>query len=149
MNQGQAQAVQDILLSGDSHLSWVYSNDKALDTAMLETILRDYESVPTSSDLSSAFDAFERNRVLCAVHSGAFGVDEINQRVTGTMLSRGWLDNNSNFRGKPLLITRNDYELDLFNGDIGLLWPDESGLLVAWFRDNDQDFRRLPITSLP
>ena len=149
VNRGQASAVRDCLASGDSHLNWIPGNDKAPDLTVLDNILRDYEAVTTSDDLATAFEAFERNRVLCAVHSGAFGVDEINQRITDIMLSRGLIDNNSNFRGKPLLITRNDYELDLFNGDIGLLWWDENGQLVAWFRDGKLGFRRLPIASLP
>jgi len=149
VNQGQTRDVRDCLLSDDTQLNWFSSHERAADSVLIEAMLRDYEAVPGSDDLSSAFAAFERNRVLCAVHSGAFGVDEINRRITDTMLSRGWIDNISNFRGKPLLITRNDYELDLFNGDIGLLWPQENGQLMVWFRDNNQGFRQLPITSLP
>ncbi len=149
VNQGLADAVQDCLLSDDRQLNWFSGHEKAPDSDLLETMLQDYKSVLTSDNLSSAFEAFERSRVLCAVHSGAFGIDEINQRITDTMLTRGWIDNIINFRGKPLLVTRNDYEFNLFNGDIGLLWPDDNGQLVAWFRANNQGFRRLPITSLP
>ena len=28
------------------------------------------------------------------------------------------------YRGRPILITQNDYELGLFNGDTGLIWND-------------------------
>ena len=36
--------------------------------------------------------------------------------------------------GEPVLITRNDYELDLRNGDIGLVLPDPNGRLCVVFK---------------
>jgi len=31
------------------------------------------------------------------------------------------------------MITRNQHALKVYNGDVGLVWRDESGLLKAWF----------------
>jgi exodeoxyribonuclease V alpha subunit len=96
-----------------------------------------------------ALAAFEQSRALCAVHSGPFGVEELNRQVEASMRSRHWIDTGDNFRGKPILITTNDYDLELFNGDTGILWPDEHGNLRACFRSADQGIRQLSIFNLP
>ncbi|MFV2031210.1 MAG: ATP-binding domain-containing protein, partial [Gammaproteobacteria bacterium] len=102
-----------------------------------------------SADVEVALTAFERCRVLCAVHSGPFGVEEINRQVESSMRSRHWIDAGNNYRGKPILITTNDYELELFNGDTGILWPDEHGNLRACFRTSGHGIRRLSTFNLP
>lgn len=35
------------------------------------------------------------------------------------------------------MILHNDYALNLFNGDTGILWPNETGALRAWFLQPD------------
>jgi exodeoxyribonuclease V alpha subunit len=118
----------------------------SLQPETLEWVLSRYAPVLGSSDFTQAMDVFDRTRVLCAIHSGPFGVDEINRLITRRLLA---LDAGADdYPGKPILITANDYELDLFNGDTGLLWPDQDGVLRACFRDED-GIRELPIYNLP
>jgi exodeoxyribonuclease V alpha subunit len=50
----------------------------------------------------------------------------------------------------PILITQNDYQLRLYNGDIGILLPDPTnGSLLAWFIGEDGGIRRVPPARLP
>ena len=60
--------------------------------------------------------------VLCGLRNGPLGADEINKLVEREVLRReqvsaqdGW------YNGRPVMITRNDYNLRLFNGDMGIL----------------------------
>lgn len=54
------------------------------------------------------------------------------------------------FAGQMIMITRNDYALDVFNGDIGLIMPDSESAngLAAYFPFAD-GFRKIPISRLP
>lgn len=63
------------------------------------------------------------------------------QRISGDM---PW------FAGQMIMITRNDYALDVFNGDIGLIMPDSESAngLAAYFLFADS-FRKIPISRLP
>ncbi|MRN36982.1 exodeoxyribonuclease V subunit alpha [Neisseria sp. N95_16] len=63
------------------------------------------------------------------------------QRISGDM---PW------FAGQMIMITRNDYALDVFNGDIGLIMPDGESAngLAAYFPFADS-FRKIPISRLP
>ncbi|MBI0325828.1 AAA family ATPase [Burkholderia plantarii] len=98
------------------------------------------------------FDVLNRFRVLCATRTGARGADEINLRVAaqvrravGVPLAVGahW------FAGRPVMVTRNDYALGLFNGDIGIALPDAKGALRVWFRGADGLARAVSPAALP
>ncbi len=80
---------------------------------------------PGSSDLQRIFAQFNNFRVLCALHYGNRGVDSINRQVELALLQRGFpCRPDSWYPGRPVLITRNDYSLDLYNGDIGICLAD-------------------------
>jgi exodeoxyribonuclease V alpha subunit len=67
-----------------------------------------------------ALGALGRFRLLCAHRRGPYGVADWNQRVLG------WLEGElqRDYVGRPLLVTENDYELGLYNGDTGVIVED-------------------------
>jgi exodeoxyribonuclease V alpha subunit len=74
----------------------------------------------SGSDALSALGAF---RLLCAHRHGPYGVSEWSSRVVAWL--RGELQNldvdQRDYVGRPLLVTENDYELGLYNGDTGVI----------------------------
>lgn len=65
--------------------------------------------------------AFDRFRLLCAVHDGPAGVDALNLRIAQALQQEGLLSTASPwYEGRPVMMTRNDYALGLMNGDIGI-----------------------------
>lgn len=65
--------------------------------------------------------AFERFQLLCAVRKGPWGVEGLNQRVGRVLTSAGLIEGDLPwYEGRPVLVTRNDYGLNLMNGDIGI-----------------------------
>jgi exodeoxyribonuclease V alpha subunit len=98
------------------------------------------------------FDALNRFRILCATRSGPRGVDQVNaamaaqvRRSAGVTLAVGaqW------FAGRPVMVTRNDYALGLFNGDIGVALPGVGGALRVYFRTGDGGLRAVSPAALP
>lgn len=98
------------------------------------------------------FDALNRFRILCATRSGPRGVDQVNtamaaqvRRVAGVTLAVGaqW------FAGRAVMVTRNDYALGLFNGDIGIALPGAGGALRVYFRTGDGGLRAVSPAALP
>jgi len=53
------------------------------------------------------------------------------------------------YRGRPIMITRNDYNLRLFNGDVGLAFPDADGEMRVFFATADGQIRKFPPSRLP
>ncbi|ADG15256.1 exodeoxyribonuclease V, alpha subunit [Paraburkholderia atlantica] len=98
------------------------------------------------------FDALNRFRILCATRLGPRGVDQVNaaiaaqvRRAAGVTLAVGaqW------FAGRPVMVTRNDYALGLFNGDIGIALPGAGGALRVYFRTGDGGVRAVSPAALP
>jgi len=83
-------------------------------------------------------DAFDTFQVLCALRRGPWGVEGLNQRIEQWLfagqLPALW------YEGRPVMITRNDYNLGLMNGDVGITLKDSTGKLrVAFPSENSGD----------
>jgi exodeoxyribonuclease V alpha subunit len=83
--------------------------------------------------------AFERFRILCAVHQGDWGTTALNAAVQKALADAGWLQPQGEwFAGRPVMVTRNDVQLGVFNGDVGVVMPNPQGVLKVWFADGEQ-----------
>jgi len=84
--------------------------------------------------------AFERFRLLCAVHEGDWGTITLNAGVQQALTEAGLLKPQGEwFAGRPVMITRNDPALGVFNGDVGVALPGLRGAggLRVYFLDGD------------
>lgn len=69
-------------------------------------------------------NAFGRFQLLCALRNGPFGVTGLNQRIENFLAKQGLINPSGQwYAGRPVLITRNDYQSGLMNGDIGITLP--------------------------
>jgi exodeoxyribonuclease V alpha subunit len=83
--------------------------------------------------------AFDRFRILCAVHQGDWGTQALNLAVQKALADAGWLKPQGEwFAGRPVMVTRNDAQLGVFNGDVGVVLPNAQGVLKVWFLDGEQ-----------
>jgi exodeoxyribonuclease V alpha subunit len=88
-----------------------------------------------SGDAAAALDALDRHRLLCAHRRGPRGVQH------WSALAARWVADahpvtprpDGRYAGEPLLVTANDYDIGLYNGDTGVVVDDGSGGLVAAF----------------
>lgn len=85
-------------------------------------------SAPGDADTLAILQAFGRFQVLCAVREGPWGVIALNRAIARVLgcPAEGW------YAGRPVMVTRNDYHLNLMNGDVGLCLPTAHGLRVAF-----------------
>lgn len=86
---------------------------------------------------------FNRLQLLCALREGPYGVSGLNEMIRKTLAQRGWLKAEGVwYSGRPVMITRNDAALELYNGDVGVALPDAEGRLQVWF---EQGGRMRPV----
>ena len=89
---------------------------------------------------------------MCALRNGPYGVGELNRLAEQSLLEAGLLKREGQwYRGRPVMITRNDYNLKLFNGDIGVVFPDAgaNGEMRVFFADADGEIRKFSPSRLP
>lgn len=104
-------------------------------------------------DHEALFDAFGRF-VLCAEREGPRGVEGINRAVSQYFRQalNHPLDPGTRsewYPGRPVMVLRNDYVLKLFNGDTGLVLPDESGTLMVYFPEGVGGYGTIAPVRLP
>lgn len=74
--------------------------------------------------VAAVLRAFDRYRLLCAVREGAWGVSGLNRAVEAALHQRGAIQKSGEwYAGRPVMVTRNDAQLGVFNGDIGMALP--------------------------
>ncbi|RWX51720.1 DNA helicase/exodeoxyribonuclease V, alpha subunit [Candidatus Electrothrix marina] len=114
-------------------------------------IRKGFQPMLTASSPEQAFAAMEVFRFLCALRRGPDGVEGINTLVTQVLRRAGLISpqNTEWYQGRPIIILRNQYEMELFNGDTGILWQDEKGRLRAWFRRPDNSLSSISPARLP
>ena len=73
------------------------------------------------ADVLAAFDRF---RLLCAVREGDWGVAGLNRAVERALDAGGHIRRSGEwYAGRPVMVSRNDAALGVFNGDIGMALP--------------------------
>jgi exodeoxyribonuclease V alpha subunit len=67
-------------------------------------------------------DALARFRVLCAHRHGAAGLLALNPMIESALRRAGHIrGSGSLYTGRPILVTRNDYRVGVYNGDLGVI----------------------------
>ena len=90
-------------------------------------------------DAPTALTMLNRHRLLCAHREGPYGVrhwgrlaeEWLGHAITGYASDGTW------YVGRPLLVTSNDYQLRLFNGDTGVVVDVEGLPRAAFVRDGE------------
>ncbi|WP_254609093.1 AAA family ATPase, partial [Burkholderia lata] len=162
IRSGDVQAALDALPADDSAAASFHDDaGESLASSTVERLarrfgayldaLRDALAAPVPDPLP-LFDALNRFRILCATRSGLRGAEHVNALVAAHVrhaarvplaVGAHW------FTGRPIMVTRNDYALGLFNGDIGIALPDAHGVLRVWFRRADGTARAVSPAALP
>ena len=106
----------------------------------LLTPLQQAGAVCDNANALQLLHSFGEFQVLCALRQGAWGVQALNERIAvalGLTQSReknfqSAFAQDAWFVGRPIMVTRNDYHLNLMNGDVGQCLPTPHGLRVAF-----------------
>ena len=115
-------------------------------------IVAGYKKYLTLTDPIAAMEEFARFKILCALKvgpSGAIAINRLAEEVLGRagLISCDLRQTPLWYRGRPVLITKNDYNLGLFNGDIGITLPDPEaadGGLWVYFPDSSGAVKKFP-----
>lgn len=123
LRTGDADGALAVLAARHEAVEWVDEPDPAsrIRTTALDAALA-VRDAAERGDVIGALAALDRHRLLCAHRDGPFGVRHWNRRiehwitaVTGDPLhERAYV-------GRPLLVTANDHQLGVYNGDSGVV----------------------------
>ena len=131
----QKNSVQEIRWAGAEHISdnvpkdamvaaWYerqFSFLERLPFMMTHSAVSDVDD-PIHETYSQLLDEFERTQVLAVTREGPAGVNSLNRLFQSIHCERYHLNPKQTFQtGTPVIMRRNDYQHDLFNGDQGVV----------------------------
>ena len=116
--------------------------------ALAALIIDGFRPLAGAKTAEDALAALERFRVLSAHRRGSFGVEELNRAIIGALESERLLSPRSGLV-QPIIVNRNDADIGLFNGDVGVLFRDGSEGARAFFPGEGDRVRRLSPSRLP
>lgn len=158
VNRGQGSAALELLKSARfTDILWQsLTSFKALREGIgmhIASGFRPYlEQVRAGFAPTEVLAAFNRFRVLCALRTGPTGIQTLNRLIEDILQDRRLINPRSPwYPGRPVMITRNDYNLRLFNGDVGIALedPQSGGRLRVFFQATDGTLRGFPPSRLP
>jgi exodeoxyribonuclease V alpha subunit len=153
VNRNEKNRVLEILKSSCTDITWLERKEVKREQAVLEKlVVKHYSRYILSPDIKKALQELNFFRVLCAVKEGPFGTKNMNLWIENILDKNGLLNPYSLwYRGRPILIHKNKPNLNLFNGDIGLLWPDADnpGSVKAYFLSQEGDIKAFSPSVLP
>ena len=134
VNNSDKARIMQVWQKGYEELTWIehqktHSGNTGLDEllSLAVTHYRRYLELAkhASSTPTEIIDCYNEFRILCAMRAGEYGVDGINLGVTNALKQAKLISTELEFyQGRPVIIQSNDYNLGLFNGDIGLILLD-------------------------
>jgi exodeoxyribonuclease V alpha subunit len=113
---------------------------------VLDRMRRHHERIMAAASPAAALNVMGEFAVLSALRRGPWGVENINLLATELFAPPGSVY----FHGYPVMVSRNQYELQLYNGDTGLILrdPEADNELRAFF-PGTTGMRRLLPARLP
>ncbi|MBW7981416.1 exodeoxyribonuclease V subunit alpha [Enterobacillus tribolii] len=158
INTGATERAWSCLAGTFADVAW-HALDQAEDYQQLIAVCvagyrATLEAVAQRQPPDQILAAFGRFRLLCALREGPFGQQGLNLRIEQALSRAGLIQLPANphlrwYCGRPVMITRNDGSLGLFNGDIGIALYDDEDRLRVHFQMPDGSIKSVQPSRLP
>jgi exodeoxyribonuclease V alpha subunit len=128
VNQENLAGLKTLLSQSLEDVCWREIPGSGVVDALLERMSMGYEAyleaVARQASLEDILIAFGGFRVLCAQRAGELGMENLNGRFESLVKARARHPDSEWYPGRAIMVIRNDYQLRLFNGDVGVTLPD-------------------------
>jgi exodeoxyribonuclease V alpha subunit len=154
VNEGNGPEAIGLLKSGlYRDIQWQeLPRPEALSSKIKNRVVSGFANYLRADNPEEALNLFSHFRILGALREGPFGVQGLNFQAEKILRQAGLIPKEGRwYPGRPVMVTRNDYTLKLFNGDIGLTLadPQADNQLRVFFPSLDGGIRKFPPLRLP
>jgi exodeoxyribonuclease V alpha subunit len=135
VREGDADTAWRLLTAGEQDVSFV--GPASLDGLRADVVASSaaVTGAARAGEVDRALELLEAHKLLCAHRRGPFGVSEWARRAGewagAPSPADGW------YAGQPLLVTSNDHEARVYNGDTGVVVAQGERLVAAFGRGSE------------
>lgn len=124
-------------------------NSSQLESLLRKKVPEYFQEILDTEKPGQAVKKFNQFGILAAHRNGPWGIVHLNKLVEGILQGHSLIPKYAQwYPGKPVIISTNDYTLELFNGDTGVCLPDQNGDLKIYFK-NEGELRGIIPGRLP
>lgn len=111
--------------------------------------------VSTMADVVAVLNLFNKFQLLSPLRQGKVGVDALNFQIESKLTQHQFINisQGSWYVGRPVMVQQNDYQQQLFNGDVGIVLPDitdpDSQQVRVYFKMADGEIKSFLPSRLP
>jgi len=118
---------------------------------VLEPLVREgFEPMMKARDPAERLERLGQLRLLSPHRHGRYGVLALNRLVEARLAAEDLINPREHwYDGRPIIVTENDHQLELYNGDVGLVHRDEHGHTRVVFGTTSGKLRWLAPARLP
>ncbi len=136
INRNKPDEAFDILRKDEFYdLKWIDIKDNnSLYDEMQDLCITKYRDYLQNNEPEKCIANFSKFKILCAIRAGSFGASGLNEFAEHVLEKEGLINREDSwYHKKPILITKNDYDLNLFNGDTGITFKDSYSRSFVFF----------------
>ncbi|MDU0459066.1 MAG: exodeoxyribonuclease V subunit alpha [Geobacteraceae bacterium] len=149
INSGDGESAFELLASGSlADIVWrELPTGREFESAFGAAAKAGYAPYGRTAAPAEALAELDRFRVLSPLRSGMYGTANLNRLCEAALgLKSG--EGEACYRHRPVMISGNNYELGLYNGDTGVV-IDNDGRTAVWFSDPESGLRHISPLRLP
>ncbi|MDT0688751.1 exodeoxyribonuclease V subunit alpha [Salegentibacter sp. F188] len=121
--------------------------DPEYDQKLLHEFIEGFSEYIEEKDIAEAIRKLNKLRILAVIRRGQQGVEGLNEKAEKHLNRKGLLTTGKTFyKNRPVMVTKNHPDLNLFNGDVGIVRPaeDDPEKMKLWFLDEKGEAKSYP-----
>ncbi|QCI23968.1 exodeoxyribonuclease V subunit alpha [Buchnera aphidicola (Macrosiphoniella sanborni)] len=112
-----------------------------------------WKKIHKKNKIKEIIQAFQNHQTLCILNHGIFGINILNKKIEENMHNKKiikylYINEEPWYIGKPILITKNNQYLNIFNGNIGITNINKYGILQVSFLKENDTIHSIPVKIL-
>jgi len=124
INSPDDESFTHLILDGHGHSAIPNPKSKTGYRPYLDCVQSGPGSEPEDFWLRAVIENFGAFQLLSPLRKGTWGVKGLNEKTADILFQKGLIRSREGwYPGRPVMITQNDYNLGLMNGDMGILLP--------------------------
>jgi exodeoxyribonuclease V alpha subunit len=151
VNLGDADRARELLQNGGDELGRLDPGGDLV-RMVASRFAALFEAIRAGESVATLFTLLYKFRLLCVLREGPFGVNALNSAITRELVRAGHIKNHTEwYPGRPVMLSRNDYQLNLYNGETGIVLPhpEQKHELAVAFQGSGEAIRWISPSRLP
>ncbi|MFA6810753.1 MAG: exodeoxyribonuclease V subunit alpha [Desulfoplanes sp.] len=140
VRKGDASGALGVLGANLPDIFWIDTRTSGDPASVVKSVIKEgFLPAFGTRDVTARYECLQQFRILSPVRDGARGIVNLNAMVREILEAHTVMEKHALWpEGLLVMVTANDYGVRLYNGDIGLVAPDDDGRPRIYFPDQEK-----------